>query len=1367
MLMTNHIALLAGIIPGAFLSIFIFSRLYPGLRPKILINFTKIITSTNAFLAPILFLSVIIFGNSQSPVLGNSMFGFSLRLDALSGIMLSLISVLGFFVLRFSYNYLDGDKRQGYFIGAISITLMSVALLVLSGHIFQFVLAWIATSLSLHKLLVFYKERHKAIIAANKKFIVARLGDLSLILAAIFIGLYFQTGDLGEIFTQAKELLQVKNISYEIQLATVFLLIAAALKSAQFPTQAWLLELMETPTPVSALLHAGILNAGVFLLVRFSDLIVLCPSVMNTLMILGTITALFASSVMLVQAKVKTSLAYSSAAHMGFMMVQCGLGAFSLAILHLVAHSFYKAHAFLRAGDLKRPKEKFYLIKNNGNKSLGNWQTILISTLLSSIIVLLTSVALDVAIFKSSYNLALGIFFIAGISLMISPSLKKGFNFSLIKDILIASFATAFSFYALERLGDILFSDLLPHAQHHSIFSYIILSACALSFIVFAWAQIYLPEDSSNKFWNHIYVILKNSLHTNTYFSLITGELKSDENKTKKIETFNKLKFIKANSDNLKINFNPAINKAIHRISPIWPLKDFVAVNPYHQILDYKFTDAVTLMSEIAGSKTLMPSGFYRDLIENGTIEDEDIKAALKDEGLKNISLLDIKNSLNTEIERDHLNESLLLVKDHAEKLTGIKWSEIILERISLFCTNYFDGGQATWQYPWRNKSLYTAWREDACLDSFPELLGLKGFRSFVSSLPNKSDELINLVLEELGIDERLAERYCHRLLMSIAGWSSYCRYHLWNADLKGTQDDKLKDFLAISLVYELSLFQGLRQNSNQIEEIWEQSKKLFQKSLISGDISLNHRNKYIMQLAFEKSFQRKLFNQILDHKPTMVNDEHKKLQMVFCIDVRSEVFRRNLESLDSSIETLGFAGFFGFALDYKKLGEAESQLQCPVLLTPICNIKETIQCKSDAEINNIIIKNAIKETASNIWNRFKMSAVSCFAFVGPIGFAYLPKLFKDSFPKYKTKNINEGHIPSLEPEASGYGLTLSKKVLIAEQALKAMSLRSNFASFILITGHKGSTVNNPHEAGLDCGACGGHSGEPNARIAALILNDSDVRCMLIERGIEIPNETIFLAALHDTTTDLISIFDEELIPKNREIEFQKIKNQLNQASLLTMKERSKKLLIDKKDIKNEIYKRSIDWSQVRPEWALANNSIFIAAPRSSTAGLNLEGKAFLHNYDWKLDKDFSILNLIMTAPMIVASWISYQYYASVVDNKVFGSGNKTLHNITGLIGVLEGNGGDLKSGLALQSIHDGENYIHEPKRLTVIIEAPTDAINQIIHENELLKNLFDNKWLHLFALNKTTNHIEQYTGNLSWKTFITNLKNYSGILIQ
>ena len=281
-------------------------------------------------------------------------FHLGVYFDRLSAVILVLVAFLLAVVTRYSINYLAGDPAQGRFTKWLCLTGGAVLTIVISGNLIQFALAWCAMSLCLHQLLVFYPDRPGAVLAARKKFILSRLGDACLLTVIILVHNVFQTWNFAQLFAAAKALHEtgVTEDRLEINLIGFLLVAGAMLKSAQFPFHSWLPDTMETPTPVSALMHAGIINAGGFLIIRLSPIVTLVPAALSMLALFGAFTALFASLVMLTHASVKRSLAFSTVAQMGFMMLECGLGAFGLAVLHLVAHSLYKAHAFLASGSM-------------------------------------------------------------------------------------------------------------------------------------------------------------------------------------------------------------------------------------------------------------------------------------------------------------------------------------------------------------------------------------------------------------------------------------------------------------------------------------------------------------------------------------------------------------------------------------------------------------------------------------------------------------------------------------------------------------------------------------------------------------------------------------------------------------------------------------------------------------------------------------------------------------------------------------------------------------------------------------------------------------------------------------------------------
>jgi hypothetical protein len=683
-----------------------------------------------------------------------------------------------------------------------------------------------------------------------------------------------------------------------------------------------------------------------------------------------------------------------------------------------------------------------------------------------------------------------------------------------------------------------------------------------------------------------------------------------------------------------------------------------------------------------------------------------------------------------------------------------------MVNRISDWAAAYFDEGQAIWQSSARQGGLYASWLREARIDLSPGIMGLKNFRKYARNLPDDPLEASRESLSCLAIPAAGLDSYLHSLLLRLGGWAAYAARTDWDGNLYGGKTGEVAEFLAVLLSWEACLYRCL-ENDAALMQSWAHVRRTFADFEAGREMPPLLQQKLILQQALDLEEQRRLINKInlRDHHKHQ-NSKQAQVQAVFCIDVRSEVFRRNLETVSADIETLGFAGFFAFPVRYVPTAHEQGQAQCPVLLPSGPVIHERMD--NEAEQRKAERNRRLQRQVEHAWQSFKLGAISCFSFVGPIGLAYLPKLFTDSFgltrpvPHPEQKGLSKKQMyskdVSLESEQTA-GIPLPDRISMAESALQAMSLTDNFARLVLIVGHGSSTVNNPHASGLDCGACGGHTGEANARVAAAVLNDPEVREALRQKGLDIPASSIFLACQHDTTTDEVRIFNEYRLPDTHRQDLAELKKQLAAAGRASRAERAYRLQPDQpKNVDDNILARSRDWSQVRPEWGLAGCAAFIVAPREHSKHVDLQGRSFLHSYNWKEDTGFKVLELIMTAPMIVTSWISLQYYASTVDNLHHGSGNKTLHNVCGQIGVLEGNGGDLRTGLPWQSVHDGQQLQHEPVRLNVCIAAPMKAMNDIIERHELVSNLCDHGWIHLLAMDDEGKISHRYAGNLQWE---------------
>jgi uncharacterized protein YbcC (UPF0753/DUF2309 family) len=810
------------------------------------------------------------------------------------------------------------------------------------------------------------------------------------------------------------------------------------------------------------------------------------------------------------------------------------------------------------------------------------------------------------------------------------------------------------------------------------------------------------------------------------------------------------------------VEIKELLKKSTRTIAPLWSLENFVAVNPYMGMADMDFKDAMDFLNKSGKVEATLPVSFFREALQKGSLLKEDIEKALQDNDLN--VLEDADRFIQQLYEEDQAESESLHIStlvDVASEINGKKWRRFMIDRISLWASAYFDDKQATWKTTRKTDSLFKAWKHEAEVDFSPEAMGLKGFRKLIKKLPDDHLQAASEALEVLDIPEAMMDHYLGGLLLKMNGWAGFAARVDWDSRMKGEESNMLEEFLAILLVWEMSLKQLL--SYADLEQCWRQAKSEAVGMIVTGHFNDTLSRKLILQQAYDFANQRRVIGTINTQEEEKTKKDTPKVQAVFCIDVRSEVIRRNLEAAHRDIETLGFAGFFGFPIKYKPLGHEGGTDQCPVLLTTSHTIKERIN--DQEESRKVVDSKKMKAHLNKAWKSFKSGAISCFSFVSPLGLFFLPKLLSDSYsitrpvarPSGSGLSKRQRAAKTVELDFLNYtgestGIAISERVGMAAAALKGMSLTEKFAPVVMLVGHGASTTNNPHATGLDCGACGGNSGEANARVAAAILNDDDVREGLKEHGIEIPNSTLFIAALHDTTTDEVSVFNENRLSTWHAENLNELENALQIASEAARRERAYRMNVTGRDINKQVIDRSKDWSQVRPEWGLAGCSSFIVAPRERTAKLNLDGKAFMHSYAWQKDKDFSVLELIMTAPMVVTSWINLQYYASTVDNKRFGSGNKTLHNVIGGLGVLEGFAGDLRVGLPWQSVHDGNIFQHEPQRLNVIIEAPVDEMSRILEKHESIRHLCDNQWIFLFAMNNQGKVAYKYLGDLQWE---------------
>lgn len=829
------------------------------------------------------------------------------------------------------------------------------------------------------------------------------------------------------------------------------------------------------------------------------------------------------------------------------------------------------------------------------------------------------------------------------------------------------------------------------------------------------------------------------------------------------------------------------ICRVADRIAPVWPLQNFVAVNPYFGFAQNEFLKARSILQSFSDAELLMPLDYYRRRYQQQRLTQADIAAAVEDlntHATLSITVESVVQAVSANDESKSVKatqnvgqRSLHTLAERVDQQTGTDWARIIRTEVGRVCAAHYDEGQAVWSSPWKQLSLYQEWQAQASRDRSLELQGATNCRELFAALPDCPEAAIDFLLQRLQVPEQLCENFLLCQLYTLPGWSAWTKYKsAWEPDRE--QNDAFSGLLAIRLACDTAVAEAAGVQTNWQDLMNAKASPVASDQLPSeADAAI----RMVLLRASELAWERQLLKDLTElqdgasaapattrdnaaiessgsdfSQQTTAADASLLAQMVFCIDVRSERFRRQLEHVTSSVQTLGFAGFFGVPIAWQAWGEDHAAPQVPALLTPQFTVRETLQQVSPEQSKEASRSRSFRRLFRKSWKQLQTSAVSCFSFVETAGLLFGWKLAEKSLGRSsagkssQSDGLHKAEEGKLRPDLSDLeqiGVSQDRQIEMAESILRGMGLIDNFATLVVFCGHGSETQNNPLQAGLDCGACCGHSGEPNARFAALLLNQNHVRNGLQQRGICVPATTRFLAAVHNTTHDAITYFDTDLLTADQQQALQQLMQHTTLATQQTQLERLPSLATSDP---TDPMRRSLDWSEVRPEWGLAGNAAFIVAPRELTSRSNLDGRSFLHSYDDRKDPEGKVLEQIMTAPLVVGHWINMQYYASTVDPQYFGSGSKTIHNVVGQFGIYSGNGGDLTTGLPWQSVHNGQDFQHEPLRLLAIIAAPKERVAAIISRHELLDNLLTNQWMNLVVVEDS--RFYRYTPNRQWQ---------------
>lgn len=783
------------------------------------------------------------------------------------------------------------------------------------------------------------------------------------------------------------------------------------------------------------------------------------------------------------------------------------------------------------------------------------------------------------------------------------------------------------------------------------------------------------------------------------------------------------------------------IQELKHYVPSQKTLKDFIHHNTLHVFQHKKFFDAIFEASEIFGYKVTLQLQDYRELFRLGRIQEYAIERAIitqkGESGLKAWT----KKLLFEEYD-ENINSNIGLLRSEWKRVYKVDIDSLVHPKLYRVLASYLDQGIAIWEFPHSEKGFLSDMRsliKNSSISFFEN-------KDVESIFLNSSMTLIDLLKIVIG-DEDYYEQYLFDMVFSHPGWSGIVSVIEDSPEsLLLHRSITLEELLHFELCLELDVLRS------------EYGKNVFPLSITmqtpSLDVLGNHPQKELHQVLriWQEAFEWSYYDQVLggivaNAKQIKVKDQKSAVfQAVFCIDERECSLRRHIEYVEPTCETYGAPGFFGVEFYFKAMGAKFLDKLCPAPVTP-----KHLIIESESEIHTIrdimlskdsftLIKGFFMTMILGIVSFWKLLMITLFPGQAPANTVSFSQGGKES--QLSVENINQNHIE----EELQVGFTIIEMADRIENFLKGIGLTKQYSQIIYMMAHGSSSANNPHSGAYDCGACSGRPGSVNARVFCIMANHPEVRLLLRSRGIDIPEETVFVPCMHDTTSDIIRYYDEVFTTEEQKRLHASVKQSFEQALDLNAKERSRRFAsIDTtsslQSVRKAIEKRAFSLFEPRPELGHGTNSLAIVGRRSMTRGIYLDRRAFLNSYDYSIDLDGTYLQKVMAPIGIVCGGINLEYYFSRVDNQKFGCGTKLPHNVIGLLGIANSVDGDLRPGLSWQMIEP-----HDPVRLMVIVEHYPNIVLKCIQSSESMYEWYNNEWVHIAALHPETGEIHYFS---------------------
>ncbi|MFI2710789.1 putative inorganic carbon transporter subunit DabA [Micromonospora sp. NPDC018662] len=1312
-------------------------------------------------------------------------FSVGARVDRFTALFVLLVCGLAAVVASYARRYLDGEPGARALQARVAAATAATLLMATAPSLVQLAVGWIVAGHLLVGLIGHYRDQPRVRAAARRTRRLFLVGD-----AALVAGLALLVTPAGDADLDAVRAAAGDRPGWLLAVAGALLLVAGMVRSAQVPAHRWLPSTLDAPTPVSAFLHAGMVNVAGFLMITLAPVVTAAPGMMPAMVLVGLVTAVSGLLFAAVRTDVKGTLARSTVAQMGFMLAQCGLGAFGLAAVHLVGHAVYKAYAFLSAGGTLQAQAR----------AAGAPQPVgpppIRSRVLAAAAVVGTVLVTELLLGATASG-ALGAALVAAAALAAVWS-------ALADRALPARTALALTIAVAALAGGYLVAGraatgwlALPTGT-----SLLGVGVVAGVLAVVAVAGIVLRRRPSATLWWWAW-------HDGGPNP--RGRRTVPPARTSPAALSTPRPGLLDRSDGARVV--AAVTAAADHVGPVGPLDAFVAVNPLAGRERVPFTRATGELRDLAGARTHLPAADYRQRLRDGRITTADLTAVLPPPaagavtiGHRRVAGTDLQLAVLCHpvhdgppapadllaVARRRLAELPARPRPRTPHDAGPRTLAETLDRalgtrivadvddlVAAWCAAHSGRPAALWPVPGpADEGCWARWRRMAGADPTLARWGVTGLAALVDALPEAPEQAVAVLLRAVGVPPEAWSAYLSRSLLRLPGWAGHARWAQAHPG-PGPALSPL-DLLAVRLTYEYALGGAAAQRHLELPPVLDavaaatptplpRAAGIAPEALarlaaaldvdaallacLPGptvdalrDVALQltpSRQSEVWLAAAEHAYRRRLRYRLDRGVDRPAAGAPALAQAVFCIDVRSEGLRRHLEAT-GPVDTYGFAGFFGLPVRTVTADARRGRDRCPVLMRPVATVEEA---PASARAGHA--------TRSRLaWRRAyaaaKANPVGAFAFVEVAGVLATAALLLRAVAPGRFAPAADHTAPTAADLAAA--MTLDEQVYYAEATLRTVGLTTGFAPLVLLCGHGATSANNPYAAALDCGACGGNRGGVSARLVAGVLNRPEVRAALADRGIHLPDGTHVLAGEHDTVTDEVRLYDVDSVPAGLRPAVEELSARLAEAGARLRAERAARL--PGRPRPQRLPRRASDWAQVRPEWALAGNAAFIAAPRELTAGVDLGCRTFLHSYDCAGDRDAAALETIMTGPMVVAAWINLQYYFSTVDPHRLGAGTKTVHTVLGdALGVLSGSGGDLRVGLPLQSVGDGTRPVHEPLRLLAVIRAPHHLVDTVLGRNPGLRNLVDGGWLSLTVVDPRTGAWTEPAPGGSWRT--------------